>query len=112
MKLYTNNQGDWVTSKYGAKQAFGYRKGSFTEVDIPKSKSDFVSWLNESKLSSKPEIQKPELNTEDTQELLSSHAASWVSWAADMLHRGEVDEAKAMLRKGLQIEHDIKKSKT
>lgn len=114
MKLYSNNQGQWVTSKYGAKQKFGYRKGSFTEFDIPKSKVDFVDWLNKEKLSSNPtiekaEINKVELNTDDTQELLSSHAASWVNWAYETLRRGDKNEAEAMLLRGLEIEYKIKK---
>tara|TARA_Y100001937_G_C6890294_1_gene228759 strand:+ start:190 stop:522 length:333 start_codon:yes stop_codon:yes gene_type:complete len=110
MKLYTNNKGDWVTSRVSANKAFG--KSSVKEVDIPRSRTDLVSFLNESKFSPNPKIERPKLNTEDTQELLSSHASSWVNWALATLNRGDIKEAKAMLEKGLDIEFKLKKAKS
>ena len=80
MRLYTNNQGDWVGTQSEARKQFGKERRT---VEVPTDKTNLMA---------------------PTPELLSPHAKSWVSWAMDKIKQGNKDEAMKMLRKGLAIQ--------
>ena len=47
MKLYSNMKGDWAGTQADARSAWG--KDGWDEVDVPVSKAELLSFLNEYK---------------------------------------------------------------
>ena len=112
MKLYTNNKGDWAGTQSDARKQF---KKDRTTVEVPTDKPNLMAFLNRNKVGSN--LQTP-LNGNSTSKSvhlneegdLSAVATSWVAWALDTLNRGDINESKAMLTKGLQAQYDRSKS--
>ena len=103
MKLYVNRTtGEWVATKREAK------KINAREIDIKRDKQNLLEFFNTEKVGKQTD--QVEVNYDGSEELLSSHASSWVNWALETLNRGDVKEAKAMLERGLGIEFKIKKA--
>lgn len=97
MRLYTNDQGDWVGTQAEARKQFGKKRRT---VEVPTDKTNLMAYLNLNRVGA---VQATP-SAEPTPELLSPHAQSWVGWALSKLNRGEKDEAIKMLRKGLSIQ--------
>ena len=91
MKLYTNNKGDWVGTQVQARKQF---RNEMRIIEVPVDKTNLMAFLNDNKVGS------------FLAEILSPMATSWVSWASETLNRGDISEAKAMLKKGLTIQNE------
>ena len=104
MKLYTNNKGDWVGTQADARKQVRHEMRT---IEVPVDKTGLMSFLNDNKVGSflvPKESPKPDV--EPSAEILSPMATSWVSWASETLNRGDISEAKAMLKKGLTIQNE------
>lgn len=100
MKLYVNrNTGQWVATKREAK------KINAQEIDIKRDKKNLLEFLNAEKVGKQTDDVK--INYEASDELLAPLATSWVSWALDKLHYGNVKEAQEMLKNGLSVQQKI-----
>tara|TARA_R110002167_G_scaffold82691_2_gene225467 strand:+ start:763 stop:1122 length:360 start_codon:yes stop_codon:yes gene_type:complete len=119
MKLYTNNKGDWAGTQSDARKQF---KKDRTTVEVPTDKPNLMAFLNRNKVGSN--LQAPPngnktppsgndgaipISSSNGDENLNTIATSWVAWALDTLNRGDINESKAMLTKGLQAQYDRSK---
>lgn len=109
MKLYTNNKGDWAGTQSDARKQF---KKDRTTVEVPTDKPNLMAFLNRNKVGSNlqapPDGNKTPTSGNDGEDL-NTIATSWVAWALDTLNRGDINESKAMLTKGLQAQYDRSK---
>ena len=118
MKLYTNNKGDWAGTQSDARKQF---KKDRTTVEVPTDKPNLMAFLNRNKVGSNlqapPNGNKTPFSGNSTSKSvhlneegdLNTIATSWVAWALDTLNRGDINESKAMLTKGLQAQYDRSK---
>tara|TARA_R100000544_G_scaffold35244_1_gene22498 strand:+ start:250 stop:573 length:324 start_codon:yes stop_codon:yes gene_type:complete len=103
MKLYTNNKGDWVGTQADARKQF---RNEMRIIEVPVDKTNLMAFLNDNKVGSFLVHEPPKPDVEPSAEILSPMATSWVSWASETLNRGDISEAKAMLKKGLTIQNE------
>ena len=96
MKLYKNSNGVWAGTQADARKMCGK---DYSTVDVPVDKPNLLEFLNlhqvASYTSNDKEAMESEPNTYDKK------AMSWFRWAHDCMCRGQYDDAKEMLRKGL-----------
>ena len=99
MKLYKNSNGAWAGTQADARKYLGL--GWWT-VDVPVDKAGLLQFLNVNQVGGyvaddntdivKLKLQQPpEMN----------ESISWFRWAHDCMCRGQYEDAKEMLRKGL-----------
>lgn len=109
MKLYTNNKGDWAGTQSDARKQF---KKDRTTVEVPTDKPNLMAFLNRNKVGSNlqapPDGNKTPPSGNDGEDL-NTISTSWVAWALDTLNRGDINESKTMLTKGLQAQYDRRK---
>ena len=106
MRLYVSSKGEWFGTQ---KDAQRNAPRDWTEVEVPTSKQELIKYLSENRVgASAPTASAPVIKEvpEFTSELLAPDAASWVSWSLDTLIRGDRNEAKEMLKKGLRIQRE------
>tara|TARA_R100000900_G_C3214697_1_gene139396 strand:+ start:45 stop:368 length:324 start_codon:yes stop_codon:yes gene_type:complete len=105
MRLYQNSKGQWFGTQADARRN---SPRDWREVEVPTSKQDLLDWLNLHNFAPKSAgiAPEPHPEPEPKSELLSPHAASWVSWAYETLRRGDKKEAEEMLIKGLKIQKE------
>jgi hypothetical protein len=111
MRLYTNKRGDWAGTQADARKLgtcdFRGRYGKYIEVDVPVSKADLLTFLNQNSVGAMAVQDKPEPAPAERPEVLSHDAAGWVSWAYERLRSGKKADAEAMLLKGLKIQREM-----
>jgi hypothetical protein len=99
MKLYKNSNGVWAGTQADARKMCGK---DYSTVDVPVDKPNLLKFLNLHQVASYTSNGK-----EDYGEMNLIHmdkkAMSWFRWAHDTrcMCRGQYDDAKEMLRKGL-----------
>ena len=103
MRLYTNKRGDWAGTQADARKL----NGKYIEVDVPVSKADLLTFLNQNSVGAMAVQDKPEPTPAERPEVLSHDAAGWVSWAYERLRSGKKADAEAMLLKGLKIQREM-----
>tara|TARA_B110000977_G_scaffold31714_1_gene42065 strand:+ start:5912 stop:6229 length:318 start_codon:yes stop_codon:yes gene_type:complete len=103
MRLYTNKRGDWAGTQADARKL----DGKYIEIDVPVSKADLLTFLNQNSVGSMAVQDKPEPTPAERPEVLSHDAAGWVSWAYERLRSGKKADAEAMLLKGLKIQREM-----
>jgi len=99
MKLYKNSNGVWAGTQAKARSFCGK---DYSTVDVPVDKAGLLQFLNVNQVGSyvaddstdivKLKLQQPP-EMEDN--------IAWFRWAYDCMCRGQYDDAKEMLRKGL-----------
>ena len=104
MKLYRNSNGVWAGTQADARKMCG--KG-YTTVDVPVDKPSLLRFLNANKVGGGAIADSQDITSEATE--LNMGAMSWSRWSYDCIHRGQYEDAKEMLRKGLEL---AKKEKT
>jgi len=95
MKLYKNSNGVWAGTQADARKYCGK---DYSTVDVPTDKPNLLGFLNLNQvgsLASSPTLE--EIRTGEP----NKEAMSWFRWAHDCMLRGQYDDAKEMLRKGL-----------
>ena len=101
MKLYTNNQGQWLGTQADARKRF---KNDMRLVEVPVDKPNLLSFLNDNAVGSFDALgHKPAPKPDQ----LSLHATSWVSWALERLQSGQKKDAEEMLIKGLALQKEM-----
>ena len=99
MKLYKNSNGVWAGTQADARKMCGK---DYSTVDVPVDKAGLLQFLNVNQVGGyvaddstdivKLKLQQPpEMN----------ESISWFRWAYDCMLRGQYEDAKEMLRKGL-----------
>lgn len=91
MKLYKNKDGVWAGTQADARKYLGL--GWWT-VDVPVDKPNLLQFLNVNKVGSAH-------TSNDKVEVTEGGDISWFRWAYDCMCRGQYEDAKEMLRKGL-----------
>ena len=99
MRLYKNSNGVWAGTQAKARSFCGK---DYSTVDVPVDKAGLLQFLNVNQVGSyvaddstdivKLKLQQPP-EMEDN--------IAWFRWAYDCMCRGQYDDAKEMLRKGL-----------
>ena len=97
MKLYKNSNGVWAGTQADARKYLGL--GWWT-VDVPVDKPNLLQFLNVNKVGSAHTSNGKE-DIEDEPNTYDKKAVSWFRWAYDCMCRGQYEDAKEMLRKGL-----------
>ena len=98
MKLYKNSDGVWAGTQADARKMFGK---DYTVVDVPVDKPSLLKFLNLNQVGSLTDNDKQD--TSDEPVTLNKDAMSWIRWSHDCMCRGQYDDAKEMLRKGLEL---------
>ena len=98
MKLYRNSNGVWAGTQADARKMCGK---DYTSVDVPVDKPSLLMFLNANKVGSGAISDMQDITSEDTE--LNRGAMSWIRWSYDRMRRGQYDDAKEMLRKGLEL---------
>jgi len=113
MKLYKNSNGVWAGTQADARKMCGK---DYSTVDVPVDKPSLLKFLNFNQVGSHTSNDKTEThyevyipNEQRESEALTPEALSWIRWSHDSMCRGQYDDAKEMLRKGLEL---TKKEKT
>ena len=96
MKLYKNSNGVWAGTQAKARSFCGK---DYTAVDVPVDKAGLLQFLNLHQVGSYTSNGKEDI--EDKPNTYDKKAMSWFRWAHDCMCRGQYDDAKEMLRKGL-----------
>ncbi len=104
MKLYRNSNGVWAGTQADARKMCGK---TYSPVDVPVDKPSLLMFLNANKVGSGAISDVQDITSEATE--LNMGAMSWIRWSHDSMCRGQYDDAKEMLRKGLEL---TKKEKT
>ena len=104
MKLYRNSNGVWAGTQADARKYCGK---DYTTVDVPTDKPNLLGFLNINKVGGyvvddSTDIVK--LKLQQPPEMMDN--ISWFRWAYDCMCRGQYDDAKEMLRKGLIDDRD------
>ena len=99
MKLYKTSEGVWAGTQADARKMCGK---DYSTVDVPTDKPNLLGFLNINKVGGyvvddSTDIVK--LKLQQPPEM--SDNISWFRWAYDCMCRGQYDDAKEMLRKGL-----------
>lgn len=90
MRLYKNSEGVWAGTQEKARSFCGK---DYTMVDVPVDKAGLLQFLNLNKVGS--------YTSNDKVEATEGGDISWFRWAYDCMCRGQYQDAKEMLRKGL-----------
>ena len=98
MKLYKNSNGVWAGTQADARKMCGK---DYTEVDVPTDKPSLLKFLNLNKVGSLTSNDKPDIVDGDL--FINKGAMSWIRWSYDRMLDGKYDDAKEMLRKGLEL---------
>ena len=110
MRLYQNSKGQWFGTQADARRN---SPRDWREVEVPTSKQELLNWLNLHNFGSKSAGLAPDGNktppSGNDGEDLNTISTSWVAWALDTLNRGDINESKTMLTKGLQAQYDRRK---
>ena len=106
MKLYKNSEGVWAGTQADARKMCGK---DYSTVDVPVDKPNLLKFLNLNQVGSYTSNDKQgtitgEINTSN------KSAMSWIRWSHDSMCRGQYEDAKEMLRKGLELAKDDKES--
>lgn len=96
MKLYKNSNGVWAGTQAKARSFCGK---DYTAVDVPVDKAGLLQFLNLHQVCSYTSNGKEDI--EDKPNTYDKKAMSWFRWAYDCMCRGQYEDAKEMLRKGL-----------
>ena len=99
MKLYKNSNGVWAGTQADARKYCG--KG-YQTVDVPTDKPSLLRFLNANKVGSGASVDTQDITSEPDM-ILNKEAMSWIRWSHDCMCRGQYDDAKEMLRKGLEL---------
>ena len=102
MKLYKNSDGVWAGTQVDARKMCG--KG-YSEVDVPTDKPSLLRFLNAYKVGANS-ADKAELvaNTwAKEQGEIDNKVISWFAWGIDKINRGEYQEGKDLIVKGLKM---------
>jgi len=91
MKLYKNSNGVWAGTQADARKMCGK---DYSTVDVPVDKPNLLKFLNLNEVGST-------YTSNDKLEATENGDISWFRWAHDCMCRGQYDDAKEMLRKGL-----------
>ena len=98
MKLYKNSNGVWAGTQADARKMCGK---TYSPVDVPVDKPSLLMFLNANKVGSGTSNDMQDSSSEPTE--LNMNAMSWIRWSHDCMCRGQYDDAKEMLRKGLEL---------
>ncbi len=98
MKLYRNSNGVWAGTQADARKMCGK---TYTPVDVPVDKPRLLMFLNANKVGGGAIADSQDITSEATE--LNKGAMSWISWSYDCMCRGQYEDAKEMLRKGLEL---------
>ena len=98
MKLYRNSSGVWAGTQADARKMCG--KG-YTTVDVPVDKPSLLMFLNANKVGGGVIADSQNITSEATE--LNMGAMSWIRWSYDCMCRAQYEDAKEMLRKGLEL---------
>ena len=99
MKLYKNSNGVWAGTQADARKMCGK---DYRQVDVPVDKTGLLQFLNINQVG--------DYNINDSTDIVKlklqqppemSESISWFRWAYDCMLRGQYEDAKEMLRKGL-----------
>ena len=105
MKLYKNSNGVWAGTQADARKMCGK---DYSTVDVPVDTPNLLGFLNLHQVGSYTSNGKDMIEAE--QEMIDDRntksAMSWFRWAHDCMLRGQYDDAKEMLRKGLIDDRD------
>ena len=96
MKLYKNSNGVWAGTQADARKYCGK---DYTTVDVPTDKPNLLAFLNLNQVGSYTSNDKQDIEGEPN--TYGKRSMSWFRWAYDCMLRGQYDDAKEMLRKGL-----------
>ena len=102
MRLYKNSEGVWAGTQEKARSFCG--KG-YTMVDVPVDKAGLLQFLNLNKVGSYTSNDKQGTITGEI-DTSNKSAMSWIRWSHDSMCRGQYEDAKEMLRKGLELASD------
>ena len=91
MKLYKNSEGVWAGTQADARKMCGK---DYSTVDVPVDKPNLLKFLNLNEVGST-------YTSNDKVEVTEGGDISWFRWAYDCMCRGQYEDAKEMLRKGL-----------
>lgn len=91
MKLYKNSNGVWAGTQADARKMCGK---DYSTVDVPVDKPNLLKFLNLNEVGST-------YTSNDKVEVTEGGDISWFRWAYDCMCRGQYEDAKEMLRKGL-----------
>ena len=105
MKLYKISSGVWAGTHLDARKYCGK---AYSTVDVPTDKPSLLRFLNANKVGSGAIADSQDITSEATE--LNMGAMSWIRWSYDCMHRGQYDDAKEMLRKGLELAKTEKKN--
>ena len=97
MKLYKNSNGVWAGTQADARKMCGK---TYSTVDVPVDKAGLLQFLNLHQVASYTSNGKEGTITGEI-DTSNKSAMSWFRWAHDCMCRGQYDDAKEMLRKGL-----------
>ena len=106
MKLYKNSNGVWAGTQADARKMCGK---AYTTVDVPVDKPNLLGFLNLNQVGSHTSNDKTETHyevyipNENKEDSLNKEAMSWFRWSHDCMCRGQYEDAKEMLRKGLEL---------
>ena len=96
MRLYKNSNGVWAGTQEKARSFCGK---DYTMVDVPVDKAGLLQFLNLNQVGSTH-------TSNDKVEATEGGDISWFRWAYDCMCRGQYQDAKEMLRKGLIDDRD------
>ena len=102
MKLYKNSNGVWAGTQADARKYCG--KG-YSTVDVPTDKPNLLKFLNLNQVGSYTSNDKQGTITGEI-DTSNKSAMSWIRWSHDCMCRGQYEDAKEMLRKGLELASD------
>ncbi len=100
MKLYKNSDGVWAGTQADARKMCGK---DYTVVDVPVDKPSLLMFLNANKVGSSSGNEMIKAEQEMIDDRNSQSAMSWIRWSHDCMCRGQYEDAKEMLRKGLEL---------
>ena len=98
MKLYRNSEGVWAGTQADARKMCGK---TYSTVDVPTDKPSLLMFLNANKVGGGAIVDSQNITSDSTE--LNMGAMSWIRWSHDCMCRGQYDDAKEMLRKGLEL---------
>ena len=106
MKLYKNSNGVWAGTQLDARKYCGK---DYSTVDVPTDKPNLLAFLNLNQVGSYTSNDKQGTITGEI-DTSNKSAMSWIRWSHDCMCRGQYEDAKEMLRKGLELARDGKES--
>ena len=102
MKLYKNSNGVWAGTQADARKMCGK---TYSTVDVPVDKPSLLEFLNLNQVGSYTSNDKQGTITGEI-DTSNKSAMSWIQWSHDCMCRGQYEDAKEMLRKGLELASD------